>query len=116
MLQGASSLNLVVEFRIKGVLLVFIVSYCTFITRSMFQFVMPYIIVFQIMSIKKLKTKISTLALDTFNILQNKIWNFFKLYVEVESEGDVDEAGMTVCIVGIKFCVRWWTVLWAKPT
>ena len=38
---------------------------------------MPYIIDFKIVSIKKIKTKISTLALDTFNILENKIWNLF---------------------------------------
>ena len=54
--------KLVVEFRIKAVLFMFIVCYCTFITRSTFQFVMPYIIDFKIVSIKKIKTKISTLA------------------------------------------------------
>ena len=56
----------------------FIVCYCTFITRSTFQFVVPYIIDFKIVSIKKLKQKSQPWQiLDTFNILESKIWNFF---------------------------------------
>ena len=47
---GCVSLKLVVEFRIEAVLFMFIVCYCTFITRSTFQFVMPYIIDFKIVS------------------------------------------------------------------